>query len=108
MSPDAGGRDQAVPFRRTTSPPAGFYVGVVLSGPELPLYQEHIKGAIFGMANPTNDIPASSTTTGKQTLTPSPPAVNWRVDLPGECGCGETQAARRAFSSRCSASRSSW
>jgi len=32
-------------------------VGVPLSGPELVLYQKRIQGAIFGMANPTYDIP---------------------------------------------------
>jgi Zn-dependent alcohol dehydrogenase len=32
-------------------------VGVPLPGPELVLYQKHIQGAIFGMANPTYDIP---------------------------------------------------
>jgi S-(hydroxymethyl)glutathione dehydrogenase/alcohol dehydrogenase len=32
-------------------------VGVPLPGPELVLYQKRIQGAIFGMANPTYDIP---------------------------------------------------
>jgi Zn-dependent alcohol dehydrogenase len=43
----------------TTSPPAGnpMNVGVPLPGPELVLYQKHIQDAIFGMANPTYDIP---------------------------------------------------
>lgn len=32
-------------------------VGVPIAGPELVLYQKRIQGAIFGMANPTSDIP---------------------------------------------------
>jgi S-(hydroxymethyl)glutathione dehydrogenase/alcohol dehydrogenase len=32
-------------------------VGVPIAGPELVLYQKRIQGAIFGMANPTYDIP---------------------------------------------------
>jgi S-(hydroxymethyl)glutathione dehydrogenase/alcohol dehydrogenase len=32
-------------------------VGVPIAGPELVLYQKRIQGAIFGMANPTRDIP---------------------------------------------------
>jgi NDMA-dependent alcohol dehydrogenase len=32
-------------------------VGIPIAGPELVLYQKKIQGAIFGMANPTTDIP---------------------------------------------------
>lgn len=32
-------------------------VGIPIAGPELVLYQKRIQGAIFGMANPTYDIP---------------------------------------------------